>query len=74
MSEYPWNEKNNTYTWLSSLYSPFKFPAQKNCHTSNVMFIFLSRNQKNKKRASIKKTITKGNNILNVLNIFLNVF
>ena len=24
MSEYPWDEKNNTFTWLSSLYSPFK--------------------------------------------------
>ena len=24
MSEYPWNEKNNTLTWLSSLYNPFK--------------------------------------------------
>ena len=24
MSEYPWNEKNNTFTWLSSFYNPFK--------------------------------------------------
>ena len=24
MSEYPWNEKNNTFIWLSSLYNPFK--------------------------------------------------
>ena len=24
MSEYPWNKKNNTFTWLSSLYNPFK--------------------------------------------------
>ena len=24
MSEYPWNEKNNTFTYLSSLYNPFK--------------------------------------------------
>ena len=24
MSEYPWNEKNNTFTWLSSLCNPFK--------------------------------------------------
>ena len=24
MSEYPWNEKNTTFTWLSSLYNPFK--------------------------------------------------
>ena len=24
MSEYPCNEKNNTFTWLSSLYNPFK--------------------------------------------------
>ena len=24
MLEYPWNEKNNTFTWLSSLYNPFK--------------------------------------------------
>ena len=23
MSEYLWNEKNNTFTWLSSLYNPF---------------------------------------------------
>ena len=23
MSEYPWNEKNNTITWLNSLYNPF---------------------------------------------------
>ena len=23
MSEYPWNKKNNTFTWLSSLYNPF---------------------------------------------------
>ena len=25
MSEYPWNEKNNTFTWLSSLYNPSKY-------------------------------------------------
>ena len=25
-SEYPWNETNVTFTWLSSLYSPFKWP------------------------------------------------
>ena len=24
MLEYPWNEKNNTFTWLSSLYNPFE--------------------------------------------------
>ena len=24
MLEYPWNEKNNTFTWLSSLYNLFK--------------------------------------------------
>ena len=24
MSEYPWNKKNITFTWLSSLYNPFK--------------------------------------------------
>ena len=24
MSEYPWNKRNNTFTWLSSLYNPFK--------------------------------------------------
>ena len=24
MSEYPWNEKNNTFTWLSLLFNPFK--------------------------------------------------
>ena len=24
MLEYPWNEKNNTFKWLSSLYNPFK--------------------------------------------------
>ena len=24
MSEYPWNKNNNTFTWLSSLYNPFK--------------------------------------------------
>ena len=24
MSEYPWNEKNNTFAWFSSLYNPFK--------------------------------------------------
>ena len=24
MLEYPWNEKNNTFSWLSSLYNPFK--------------------------------------------------
>ena len=24
MSEYPWNEKINTFTWLSLLYYPFK--------------------------------------------------
>ena len=22
MSEYPWKEKNNTFTWLNSLYNP----------------------------------------------------
>ena len=30
MSEYPWNEKNNTFTWLSSLYNPFNLKFQ-NC-------------------------------------------
>ena len=25
MSEYPWNEKNNTFTLLRLLYNPFKF-------------------------------------------------
>ena len=25
MFEYPWNEKNNTFTWLSSLYNPFNW-------------------------------------------------
>ena len=29
MSEYPWNEKNNTFTWLSSLYNPFKRQSNK---------------------------------------------
>ena len=24
MSEYPWNEKNNTFIWLWTLYNPFK--------------------------------------------------
>ena len=24
MSEYPWNKKNKTFTWLSLLYNPFK--------------------------------------------------
>ena len=24
MSDYLWNEKNNTFTWLSSLYNSFK--------------------------------------------------
>ena len=24
MSEYPWDEKSNTFTWLSSLYNLFK--------------------------------------------------
>ena len=23
MSEYPWNEKNKTFTWFDSLYNPF---------------------------------------------------
>ena len=32
MSEYPWNEKNNTFTWLSSLYNPFK------CCNYSVLF------------------------------------
>ena len=28
MSEYPWNEKNNTFTWLGSLYNPlYIFPV-----------------------------------------------
>ena len=25
MSEYPWNKKNNTFTWLSSLYNSFNW-------------------------------------------------
>ena len=25
MSDYPWNKKSNTFTWLSSLYNPFKW-------------------------------------------------
>ena len=29
MSEYPWNGKNNTFKWLSSLYNPFKTDFQK---------------------------------------------
>ena len=24
MSEYPWKAKNNIFTWLNSLYNPFK--------------------------------------------------
>ena len=24
MLQYPWNDKNNTFTWPSSLYNPFK--------------------------------------------------
>ena len=35
MSDSPWNEKNNTFTWLSSLYNPFKLKVAaiflKNC-------------------------------------------
>ena len=27
MSEYPWNKKNNTFTWLSSLYNLFNDKA-----------------------------------------------
>ena len=29
MSEYPWNKKNITFTWLSSLYNPFKRQSHK---------------------------------------------
>ena len=29
MSEYPWNEKNNTFTWLSSFYNPSKGEQKK---------------------------------------------
>ena len=25
MLQYPWNEKNDTFTWLSLLYNPFKW-------------------------------------------------
>ena len=49
----------------------FDFPAQKYCHPSNVMFIFLKRNQKNIKRGDIKrKKVSNGNNILNFFFIF----
>ena len=27
MSEYPWNKKNITFTWLNSPYNPFKLAA-----------------------------------------------
>ena len=37
MSEYPWNEKNKTFTCLSSLHNPFKVKSEfKSCdHVSN---------------------------------------
>ena len=35
MSEYPWNQKNNTFTWLSSFYNPFK----DSCSENFVIFI-----------------------------------
>ena len=48
MSEYPWKEKNNTFTWLSSLYNPFKAFLRGNrgysiilthCYIFNEIFI-----------------------------------
>ena len=32
MSEYPWNVKDNTFTWLHSLYNPFK---------TNLLFLII---------------------------------
>ena len=33
MSEYPGDEKDNTFTWLSSPYNPFKVPNPQNVQT-----------------------------------------
>ena len=41
MTEYPWNEKNNTlFTWLSSHYNPFNEAAQANIETLSKIFDF----------------------------------
>ena len=37
MSEYPWNKNNNKFTWLSSLYNPFKCQSHKMVtHTQTI--------------------------------------
>ena len=36
MSQYPWNEKNNTFTWLSSLYNLFKGRRKTSNYFSSV--------------------------------------
>ena len=37
--EYPWNKKNNTFTWLSSLYNPFKENIQPRWKTFAFCFL-----------------------------------
>ena len=39
MSEYPWNEKSNTFTWLSSLYNPFKDRPSHDAFFSNKVHL-----------------------------------
>ena len=43
MSDYPWNEKNKTFTWLSSLYNPFK-SERHNVFAEQINKIALSSN------------------------------
>ena len=39
MSEFPWDKKNNTFTWLSSLYNAFKgYLCYKMIISQNLLF------------------------------------
>ena len=43
MSEYPWNKKNNTFTWLSSPYNPFKMGNSLRVLSFQVLANFLQK-------------------------------
>ena len=38
LSDYPWNEKNNTFAWLISLYNPFNKPNALNFCFLSILF------------------------------------
>ena len=59
MSEYPWNETKITFTWLSSLYNPFKIPHNKLFKVLNELIDFCFKNV-DEKYISVNKQAPDG--------------